>query len=162
MRENGQQRRIGTSSIMTSFMKSELDIQFYLVFILYTEIYFSNHCRNTCPENSHCEWGFCECDYGFMKLRGRCFKSIRASMMENISSRDITGLTCDNNTICSDKDINSVCGADNKCRQHQTDLEEVTHEEDFIIRCRNEMQYNVKAGECQVCHTCYSQLILVQ
>ena len=26
-----------------------------------------NLCRFGCPPNSHCEWGFCECDVGFVK-----------------------------------------------------------------------------------------------
>ena len=27
-----------------------------------------NLCRFGCPTNSHCEWGFCECNVGFVKI----------------------------------------------------------------------------------------------
>ena len=35
--------------------------------VLSNIVFDRNLCRFGCPPNSHCEWGFCECDVGFVK-----------------------------------------------------------------------------------------------
>ena len=34
--------------------------------------HFRNECEYGCPEHTHCEWGFCECDPGYVKAWGIC------------------------------------------------------------------------------------------
>ena len=95
-----------------------------------------NFCQDPCPSQTHCEWGFCECDYGSFKFRGQCYKLGEGykSMMETTVKTDkTTGQSCDSSQQCQEwsKDINMVC-------------------QDFKCSCRRDMKFNNKAQECQV------------
>merc|ERR1711915_530620 len=98
----------------------------------YNNFYLRNECSKECPENSHCEWSYCECYPGSIKFRGKCHDSIKVEMMENVTNIDRTGEKCYSNEACSKHDINLVCGPDNQCR------------------CRKQMKYNPRAQECQI------------
>ena len=87
-----------------------------------------------CPTNSHCEWGFCECDADFTKNWGQCSRSTLNS--EKLLSPSRAGLNhstvpCADTAVCQAVDINMVC-------LHNT------------CACRRDMKWNSKALECQV------------
>ena len=101
-----------------------------------------------CPINTHCEWGFCECNTGFTKNWGQCsYSSPRLSPSR--ASLDPSSLSCAGDAACQAVDINLVC-LGNTCT------------------CRRDMQWNTKAAECQVDqwvlqgtnHSCISQILL--
>jgi len=102
----------------------------------YKDFYLRNECFKGCPENSNCVWGYCECYSGYIKFRGKCYKSITVEMMENVTNTDRFGKRCnskDNKDMtCSEHDINFICGDENICR------------------CRDQMKYNPSAQECQI------------
>ena len=64
-------------------------------------------CYGDCPLNSHCEWGYCECDQGFVKFKGRCHSKFQK--LEEIDAEDITGENCSIQVQCSHYDINFDC-----------------------------------------------------
>jgi len=98
----------------------------------YKQFYLSNQCQYGCPENSHCEWSYCECDVGYTRFRGKCYWSLSAAMMENSETKDRTGESCKITEDCSKHDLNLICGPNKKCR------------------CKEQMKYNPRAQECQI------------
>ena len=38
----------------------------------FPQFYRNNQCLDGCPANTHCEWGFCECDETYYKSWGLC------------------------------------------------------------------------------------------
>ena len=76
-------------------------------------ILIRNRCNEDCPKNSHCEWGYCECDQGYLKFKGKCL-----SMTENLpksEDKNRTDQSCTTHEQCSNYDINLECQA-GKCR----------------------------------------------
>ena len=95
---------------------------------------FRKKCLDGCPSDTHCEWGFCECDEGFIKAKGRCSDSF----YETVDSQTRTSLDCETYTVtcsttaeCQSADINMIC-VNTECV------------------CRRDMEWNKKALECQV------------
>ena len=94
-------------------------------------MFFSNACLDGCPANSHCEWGFCECNADFTKSWGQCSSSTAPEASPDRSALDPTILLCFDTAGCRTVDINLVC-LNTTCT------------------CRRDMAWNTRALECQV------------
>jgi len=105
----------------------------------YEQFYLSNTCFGGCPNNSHCEWSYCECDVGFHKFRGSCKKEVSAAMMQYAYAikKDKSGNICKTNDDCTDYDINLIC-KENLTTNKST------------CGCRENMAFNPQAQECQI------------
>lgn len=97
----------------------------------YSTYYEKNECLDGCPENSHCEWSFCECNADFTKSGGRCSSSTTPLLSFSRTSLNPAVLPCSDTSGCRTVDINMVC-LNNKCS------------------CRRDMKWNPKALECQI------------
>jgi len=97
----------------------------------YSDVYARNKCLYPCPVNSHCEWGFCECDPGFTKLWGLCHESEAPDISFSRSNMTMATLPCQDIAECNVVDINLVC-TNNLCT------------------CRKDMAWNTIALECQI------------
>ena len=96
----------------------------YTWIIQRTKNHFRNECEYGCPEHTHCEWGFCECDPGYVKAWGIC-RLVREGLIEKTPDsgvflqegfvapepgrRYIEGLRCDSTAECQTRDVNLVC-----------------------------------------------------
>jgi len=110
--------------------------------------YFSNYysrnlCRFGCPPNSHCEWGFCECDVGFVKTYGTC-QTLGTKATPRLSSFMPENLACgahqaNVSSYCALQDINMVCNANLSTTEGMGRCE-----------CRKDMKWNNEAKECQI------------
>jgi len=119
--------------------------------------YFSNYysrnlCRFGCPPNSHCEWGFCECDVGFVKTYGTCqtlgtkaTPRLSSFMPENLAcgvgevAHNSTAHQVNATSYCALQDINMVCNANLSTTEGMGRCE-----------CRKDMKWNNEAKECQI------------
>merc|ERR1712227_1150918 len=90
----------------------------------YNNYYGSNICRDGCPMNAHCEWGFCECNAGTTRKNGQCVDPF---------------VTCSETSSCAKMDMNLVCN---------TNL--TTGGNLGKCQCRQDMKWNAEAGECQL------------
>jgi len=102
----------------------------------YNNYYLTNTCLGGCPLNSHCEWGFCECNAGSERRYGRCEND-----WSNIPPRQASFdpfKTCSATSTCMAMDMNLVCN---------TDL--TTSGNIGKCECRPDMKWNTQAGECQ-------------
>jgi len=111
----------------------------------YNNYYSRNLCRYGCPPNSHCEWGFCECNAGLTKSYGVCQSgrgTPRPSTFDPLNI-DCTATSANSTdgaaSTCAKYDINLVCN---------TNL--TTAETQGKCQCRNDMRWNTEAGECQI------------
>jgi len=102
----------------------------------YNNYYTSNTCLGGCPLNSHCEWGFCECNAGTERKWGRC-ESNWANIPPRVSTFD-PFKTCSSTATCMAMDMNLVCN---------TDL--TTGGTIGKCECRPDMKWNTQEGECQ-------------
>jgi len=101
----------------------------------YNTYYRRNQCLGDCPPNSHCEWGFCECDAGMTKTNGRCANTPESPRSTNFNPF----IRCSNHGTCSQLDLNLICntnvtmsGTTGKCE------------------CRRDMRWNPMTGRCQI------------
>jgi len=97
----------------------------------YSTYYEKNECLDGCPENSHCEWSFCECNADYTKSWGQCSSSRTPSPSSSRTNLNPASLPCSDTSGCRTVDINMVC-LNNKCT------------------CRRDMKWNPKALECQI------------
>jgi len=113
----------------------------------YDNYYSNNLCLFGCPGNSHCEWGFCECDAGTARSYGQCRTSRLSSSPRtssfsplSISCNDIgTNSTSTTTSTCATHDINLICN---------TNL--TTSGTQGHCQCRKDMRWNTEASECQI------------
>ena len=56
----------------------------------FPQFYQNNQCLDGCPVNSHCQWGFCECDEGFYKSWGLCSTASTHSQFKFQGSQENT------------------------------------------------------------------------
>ena len=106
--------------------------------------------------NSHCEWGFCECDYGMERRFGQCGRI--GSMFTPRSAKFDPFVTCSTIATCQvfplvrishgncstaflnfqAIDINMVCNT------------KLTVQSGGKCQCKEDMKWNEATGECQV------------
>jgi len=103
----------------------------------YNNNYQRNECMGGCPMNSHCEWGFCECNAGTTRRYGRC-ESNWANIPPRPSSFD-PFQTCSSTSTCMAIDMNLVCNTGLTTQGNVGKCE-----------CRRDMKWNTQAGECQI------------
>jgi len=111
----------------------------------YQNYYSQNICLFGCPAYSHCEWGFCECNGGYVKSYGRCVlagtpRTPRPANFEpfNIDCSGSANYTQSVADTCAVHDINLVCNTN------------LTVGDQGKCQCRNDMRWNTEAGECQI------------
>jgi len=109
----------------------------------YRKYYIGNECYEGCPENSHCEYSFCECRYGFTKKFGRCQSEWGGNQLEQQEQFRPNTFdpfkSCSTGTECMNMDMNLIC---NKDLTTQGDVGK--------CECRRDMKWNSEAMECQV------------
>eukprot|EP00092_Neocalanus_flemingeri_P047974 GFUD01054574.1.p1 GENE.GFUD01054574.1~~GFUD01054574.1.p1 ORF type:complete len:650 (+),score=133.34 GFUD01054574.1:3-1952(+) len=98
----------------------------------YSSYYERNNCLDGCGPNSHCEWGICECNYGYQKRWGRCTKDRNP---EPTPANEAPFQSCLKTEDCSTVDINLVCSG---------------HQNQKYCKCRKDMEWNAELLECQV------------
>merc|ERR1712106_64327 len=103
----------------------------------YNNYYQKNECMGGCPMNSHCEWGFCECNAGTTRRYGRC-ESNWANIPPRPSSFD-PFQTCSSTATCMAMDMNLIC---NTALTTQGNIGK--------CECRRDMKWNTQSGECQM------------
>ena len=105
--------------------------------------YFRNECYEGCPHNSHCEYSFCECNYGYIKRWGRCesdWGQNPGSRQQEYRPQSFDPFkTCNSAADCMNMDMNLIC---NK--------ELTTGGNVGKCECRRDMKWNTEALECQV------------
>ena len=73
----------------------------------YNHYYYGNNCWGGCPWNAHCEWGFCECNRGYIKKWGHCQRE------DDYAAPRPRGFDpfkpCDKNATCLEIDLNLIC-----------------------------------------------------
>ena len=94
----------------------------------YHNYYYSNQCYGGCHSFSHCEYGICQCSYGYQRLEGQCVSEAEMYSLER-SGRSQSfdpHITClGTDVTCQNIDINLICVEDtDKCD------------------CRNDMKWN--------------------
>jgi len=102
----------------------------------YNNYYNSNQCFGGCYGNSHCEWGFCECNYGYQRRYGQCRRAgavytPRPQAFDPFAS-------CATNDACQTIDINMVCNT------------KLTTQLGGKCQCKPDMRWNKQSGECQL------------
>lgn len=103
----------------------------------YHDPYYNNHyrqgqCYQGCPYNAHCEYGFCECDYGFTKRSGGCYRQGQVPPPRNL---EMPFIACTEVAECQNIDINMVC-------QNQTSGGN-------NCACRTDFKWNPEKSECE-------------
>ena len=79
----------------------------------YRNNYYSNQCQYGCPLNSHCEWGFCECNAGHERRFGQCeanWSTARLNKEHDFNSG--VQLSCSAHSFCQAYDVNMYCNMD--------------------------------------------------
>merc|ERR1719295_1702473 len=109
----------------------------------YRNYYLRNECYEGCPHNSHCEYSFCECNYGYIKRWGRCesdWGQNPGSRQQDYRPQSFDPFkTCNSAADCMNMDMNLIC---NK--------ELTTGGNVGKCECRRDMKWNTEALECQV------------
>jgi len=109
----------------------------------YRNYYERNECYEGCPANSHCEWSFCECNYGYKKKWGRCesdWGTIPQATLQQYRPTSFDPFkSCSSSMDCMSMDMNLVCNKDLTTQATVGQCE-----------CRRDMKWNTEALECQV------------
>jgi len=109
----------------------------------YRNYYQRNECYDGCPANSHCEWSFCECNYGYTKKWGRCESDWGRIPQTQIQQFRPTSFdpfkSCTTSSDCLSMDMNLVCNKDLTTQGSVGQCE-----------CRRDMKWNTDALECQM------------
>jgi len=98
--------------------------------------YTRNECIGGCPFDSHCEWGFCECNNGYERRFGRCGRV--GSIFTPRPAQFDPFVTCANIATCQGIDINMICNT------------ELTVQAGGKCECKQDMKWNANAAECQM------------
>jgi len=121
--------------------------------VYYPVYYERDECEEACPENTHCEWGVCECEKGFKKMWGQCLNSTAVEPR----NREGEGAACHTTEWCQqEKDINMVCQTEEERKYdvnldtNWIDLDFNTAPENKTCRCRVGMEWNDRVLECQI------------
>lgn len=105
----------------------------------YRDNYQRNECQYGCPFNSHCEWGFCECNAGTTRRYGQC--QADWSSVPNFTPRPTTFdpfQPCSSTSTCATMDMNLICNT------------ALTTGQGGRCECRPDMKWNEQEGECQM------------
>jgi type II secretory pathway pseudopilin PulG len=99
--------------------------------------YQQNQCLGGCPANAHCEWSFCECNFGYEKKWGRCV-SPGVQVAPRPASFDPFVACTSTETTCQAIDMNLVCNTN------------LTVQAGGKCECKTDMRWNAATGECQL------------
>jgi len=102
----------------------------------YKTYYNGNQCMGGCWGNSHCEYGFCECDYGYQRRYGRC--GLTGSTFTPRAQNFDPFVSCADNRACQTIDLNMVCNT------------KLTTSLGGKCQCKPDMRWNKEGGECQL------------
>ena len=102
----------------------------------YHNFYLNGKCFQGCPFNSHCEYGFCECNAGFTKFSGGCYRSEQEVVSRPQNFLDNPFIACTEAVNeCQKIDINMVCST-NGTQGGKCD-------------CRTDFKWNPEKKECE-------------
>jgi hypothetical protein len=104
----------------------------------YSNYYTKNVCFSGCPLNSHCEWGFCECNAGSTRKYGRCVDNWSAQSLPARPSSFDPFKACTDSSTCMSVDMNLICNTN------------LTMQGSGKCECRNDMRWNKESGECLI------------
>jgi len=102
----------------------------------YNNNYLGGRCFGGCPIHSFCQFGFCECQQGFQRRYGRCWRPEDDWRQARIS--DPFSEVCRDNGDCQRMDMNLICNTNKTIQQGGR------------CECRQDMRWNTQAGECQL------------
>ncbi len=91
-------------------------------------------CLQGCPEYSHCQFGYCECDQGIIKTPGGCTQPKQITATRNL---DMVFKTCNSVADCHEIDLNMVC------------LNQTENGGAGMCGCRENFQWNDEKSECE-------------
>ena len=98
--------------------------------------YHQGICMGGCPMNARCEYGFCECIYGFRKSYGQCY---REGMGPPSRPAEFDPFRpCTDSISCQTMDLNLVCNKN------------LTTSGAGRCECRQDMKWNKESLECQI------------
>jgi len=98
--------------------------------------YRRNECMFGCPFNSHCEWGYCECNYGFIRSYGQCQR--RGARVTPRAANFDPFQPCNSWADCQAIDMNMMCNTN------------LTVQAGGKCQCKPDMKWNEATGECQM------------
>jgi len=98
--------------------------------------YRRNECMFGCPFNSHCEWGYCECNYGFIRRYGQCQR--RGARITPRAANFDPFQPCNSWSDCQAIDMNMMCNTN------------LTVQAGGKCQCKPDMKWNEATGECQM------------
>jgi len=114
----------------------------------YPNNYQKNECEYGCPAHTHCEWGFCECDPGYVKAWGVC-RQEGLTVPEPSGRRE--GKVCQTNQDCQITDVNMICSEEKVLAGNGTTPPTTAATTGLkVCKCRRDMRWNTKALECQL------------
>lgn len=102
----------------------------------YNSYYSQNRCYMGCSMNSHCEYGICECNNGFRKSYGQCYRDDMSRPSRSPSFDPFQ--PCTDTISCQTMDMNLICntnltvGAEGRCE------------------CRTDLKWNTETLQCQI------------
>jgi len=115
----------------------------------YGDYYSKKRCLDGCPSGTHCEWGFCECNEGFVKMYGQCWKrpgnnqdDLAVAATRLTINPTLENTPCQNTTDCANIDINFIC--------IHPKFGSETDNSKGNCQCRRDMEWNAKMLECQI------------
>jgi len=97
--------------------------------------YVGGVCFGGCPLNSFCQFGFCECQPGFERRYGRCWRSTDDWRQARITDPFVV---CGANSDCQRMDMNLICNTNKTIQQGGR------------CECREDMRWNERESECQL------------
>ena len=101
-----------------------------------SSFYKNNQCFGGCPMNSHCEWGFCECNAGYDRKFGQCGR-LGGEFIPRPSNFD-PFIACAATENCQKLDMNMICNTN------------LTIQSGGKCQCKPDMKWNEATGECQI------------
>jgi len=102
----------------------------------YNNYYLQNRCYGGCPLNARCEYGYCQCAYGFRNQYGQCY---RDGMTAPYRQPDFDPFQpcSEESSNCQKLDMNLVCNTN------------MTVQQGGKCECRTDFRWNTEKLECQ-------------
>ena len=99
----------------------------------YSNYYSQGRCYQGCPYNSHCNYGFCECNLGFQEIYGSCYRNGQEPPPRHLENPFIPCDASLEESPCQSIDLNMVC-----------------YEGQETCDCRQGFKWNPDVNACQL------------
>jgi len=102
----------------------------------YNNYYLMNRCYGGCPLNARCEYGYCQCAYGFRNQFGQCYRDGMTAPYRPPGFDPFQPCT-EESGVCQRMDMNLVCNTN------------LTVQQGGKCECRQDFRWNAEKLECQ-------------